>query len=270
MAVAHTDWIDQAERYDRMLHRFGRDAITAGAPRAGEAVLDVGCGTGAFTLELARRVEPGGEVVGVDIDLAAIEAAERRAARLGIGSVRFVRADVATTALGHERFDLVASRFGAMLFADPVPAYRQLRTALRPGGRLVAVVWREPAANYWFSLPAAAVARHADLALLARDAHTPGPFAFSDPETVRSILTAAGFVAVRVDPLDGLVPVGTDLGDALEFFDATLGARLGDLPALGAIREELASLLRPHTGLRGVEVPAAAWLIRARREPEDG
>lgn len=90
---------------------------------SGQRVVDLGCGSGRTTLELASRVEPGGEVVGVDIAAEMLACGRERAARLGIKSIEFLHADIQAQDLGEARFDAAYSRFGRDVL-------------LRPGGRL--------------------------------------------------------------------------------------------------------------------------------------
>ena len=101
----------------------------------GQRVVDLGCGSGRTTLELAARVGPGGEVVGVDISAEMLARGRERAARLGAGNVEFVHADAQVHDFGEARFDAAYSRFGVMFFTDPVAAFANVRTALRPGER---------------------------------------------------------------------------------------------------------------------------------------
>src|SRR5947209_193330 len=124
-------WVAQQERLDRQLDALGNAALEALAPRAGEHILDVGCGSGQTTLQLAGAVGPGGRVVGVDISQPMLAAAEKRKKD---APVSFLRADAQTHAFD-QPFDAIYSRFGVMFFADPVRAFANLRRSLKPRGR---------------------------------------------------------------------------------------------------------------------------------------
>src|SRR5207253_10378748 len=103
-------------------------------------------------LDLAARVAPGGDVVGVDISPAMVAAATRRAAAADVTNVRFVAADAQTETLGGD-FDAVYSRFGVMFFSDPVAAFANIGRSLRSRGRLACAVWAQLADNPWMFVP---------------------------------------------------------------------------------------------------------------------
>jgi len=261
-------WLTHESRYDAMLDSFGAvvaDAVVRAEPRA---VLDVGCGTGAFTLELGRRIGAAGHVVGIDLDADLIDRARERAWDASAVNVMFVVGDAASHPLGPGRFDAVTSRFGTMFFANPVAAFRSLATALAPGGLLTFVCWREPSANAWFSLPMTVASR-----LLpplrpstATSLTSPtGPFALSDAGHVQRTLREAGFPDVSLTGIDRLVDVGRDADDAVDFYAATFGASLPDDVATRA-SAELRHALEPFATPDGVLLPASAWLVTARRD----
>ncbi len=145
-------WAGRAEALDRQLAPAGEAGLAALATRPGEHVLDLGCGAGASTAEIAGAVGPEGRVVGVDIsaDLLAIARARRENA-----GVEFIEGDAARLPLGEAVFDAMFSRFGCMFFGDPPAAYAHLRTSLKPGARVVLVAWREIAMNPWAAVPVA-------------------------------------------------------------------------------------------------------------------
>jgi ubiquinone/menaquinone biosynthesis C-methylase UbiE len=102
----------------------------------GMACLDVGCGGGDVTLDLARLVGEKGRVVGADIDETQLEVARSEAAEQGFSNAQFQLAD-ATNADIHAEFDIVYSRFLLTHLPDPVPALSRMFAALRPGGVLI-------------------------------------------------------------------------------------------------------------------------------------
>ncbi len=165
--------------------------MAAAAPAAGEQVLDIGCGTGGSTFALAEAVGPAGHVIGSDISAAMLQRAETHRAARAMGHVRFEEADAQTHAFEPSSIDLAASRFGGMVFADPVAAFRNIARALRPGGRIAFVAWAAPEANPWFALPQrVAVERLGPVP--PSDPHAPGPMAFRDIDRVTGLLQAAG------------------------------------------------------------------------------
>jgi ubiquinone/menaquinone biosynthesis C-methylase UbiE len=139
-----------------MLEPVGAALIQRAFPGEGGRVLDVGCGAGATTLAMARRVGPAGLCLGVDISAPLVAAAEARAARDGAANARFLCADAQTAELAAGGFDVAMSRFGVMFFDDPDAAFANLRRALKRGGRLTCLAWRGPMENPMFSVPALA------------------------------------------------------------------------------------------------------------------
>jgi SAM-dependent methyltransferase len=176
----------------------------------GQRVLDLGCGSGRTTLELASRVGPGGEAVGVDISAEMLAKARERAAQPGTGNVAFVHADVQVHDLGEARFDAAYSRFGVMFFADPVAAFANVRRALRPGAMLSFVCWQSVFDNEWMLLPGAAVASVIGSLPPMPAPGEPGPFSLADPGRARAVLEAAGFGSVIVEPHADQVVISAD------------------------------------------------------------
>ena len=165
-------------------------------------VLDVGCGTGATTIALARRLDPSGTCTGVDISAPMIDVARERAAGEE-PQPRFLCADAQTHRFEPDAFDLLTSRFGVMFFGDPEAAFANLHRATAPGGALRAVVWRGPEDNPFMTTAARAAADVLpEGALQDRPPGAPGQFAFSDPDRVRLILDAGGWRDPELEAVD--------------------------------------------------------------------
>ncbi len=266
-AGAGDTWAGLQDRLDHQLEPLGRRAMAALAPKAGERVLDVGCGAGQTSLALAAAVAPGGSVLAVDISHPLLEVARRRAD--GQAGLAFTEADAQTAPFEAASFDAAFSRFGVMFFADPPAAFANIRQALKPGGRLAFVCWRTPDENPFMTLPMAAAAVKLpapDSPPPALDPHAPGPFAFADPQRVRAILTAAGFGEVELIPHDQKIGSG-DLDQTLSVAlkVGPLGAMLREHPdrrdaVVAAVRAALAA----HDGPEGVKLPSATWIVTAR------
>jgi SAM-dependent methyltransferase len=201
-------WLERHEAVDRQLAPFGRRAMDRADIGAGQRVLDVGCGCGETTLELARRVGAGGFVTGIDISRLLIERARQLAGESRLANIRFEEADAQTFPFPPQSFDVVFSRFGIMFFDDPDAAFVNLRAALRPGGRLSFVCWPAPRENQFITIPIAAATRHITLPEPS-DPDAPGPFAFAEPERVRRILSRAGFSDIETERVIEKVGGGT-------------------------------------------------------------
>lgn len=184
--------------------------------RRGNQVLDVGCGFGDTTIKLAELVGPAGNVFGIDCCDEFLNQARADVRTRGIANVNFVRGD-AEVALPTDQFDFVFARFGTMFFANPVAGLRNMRKALRPGGRMVHIVWRDRADNPWLSMAKDIVLRF--LPQPGADAQTcgPGPFSMSSESTVRAMMRAAGYGDIEFRRVDAPVLVGKDVKDAIAF-----------------------------------------------------
>jgi SAM-dependent methyltransferase len=222
-------WAELEQELEIIAGPPGRLAIDGLDLSAGERVLDVGCGTGGTTVELASRVTPSGEVIGADIAEGMLDRARERAASLGLRHVSFVHADVQATDLGTHRFDAAFSRFGVMFFTDPVAAFSNVHRSLRPGGRLSFVCWQSVLANEWMLIPGAAVASVVGVPPQMPGPGEPGPFSLADPQRVESILKAAGFDAIDVRVHD----------DSVVLTEADIPARARASLRTGAGREAL-------------------------------
>ena len=262
--TAGRTWADLQDRIDRQIRPLGLAAMDRLAPAPGEQVLDVGCGCGDTSLELARRVEPEGGVLGLDISAPMLEVARGRAEAAGAHNLAFREADAQVAALPDDR-DAVFSRFGVMFFADPAAAFANLRRSLRPGGRLAFVCWRPLPENLWIHLPAEAAAGLVPPAP-PPEPGTPGPFAFADPDRVRRILAEAGFTGIEISPHDEAIG-GLDLEGTvgMSVWRGPLGAILRERPDLAPVlHDRVRTAVSPWLRGDAVYMPSATWLVSAR------
>jgi SAM-dependent methyltransferase len=264
-ATAGPIWVAMSDALDSEIRPLGLAAMTALAPQVGERVIDIGCGCGDTTLELARRVGAGGSVLGADISAPMLDVARRRAGEAGLAQASFVQADAQAHAFAGDA-DAVFSRFGVMFFADPAAAFANIRRGLKPGGRLAFVCWRPLPENPWMTVPFAAAAPLLPAAPPPPDPLAPGPFAFADPVRVRGILVEAGFADIAIDPHDEKVGWG-DLEQSAQVSlrVGPLGAVVRDNPQLaGPIEAAVREGLRPYLTETGVLLDSATWIVTAR------
>lgn len=263
-------WVANQARLDAMLAVFGDAAIEAAAPSQGEHVLDVGCGAGASSLELAARVGTEGQVLGIDISGPLIDRA--RALTPKDTPVAFRVADASGAELPEGAFDILFSRFGVMFFNYPTEAFAHMRRALKRGGRLAFVCWRGAAENDWVRLPMGAI-RDIIPPVAPPEPEAPGPFSFGDRERVTRILREAGFADIAITPFDASIPFGegatrdTAIDDAVEmaFEVGPLSRVLADQP--DDIRARASAAVRAAfvrcPGERSVMIDGAAWIVTA-------
>jgi SAM-dependent methyltransferase len=238
---------------------------------AKQRVLDLGCGFGDSTQELAKRVGPDGEVVGVDCARRFIESAAAEARDAQVDNARFGVRDVQTDDLGGP-FDLAFSRFGTMFFASPVQALKNIRSSLRDSGTLCLVVWRKREDNPCFHTAEIIVKKMVTIPA-ETDAPTcgPGPFSMSGADLVSDQLIKAGFKKITFVRNDLDIMIGRDVDDAIEFALA-IGPAGEDLRLSGedgekkkpqivdALRDGLAPFVRPDGS---VYAPSSTWIITA-------
>ncbi|RDD63904.1 class I SAM-dependent methyltransferase [Ferruginivarius sediminum] len=237
----------------------------------GDRVLDVGCGFGDTAARFAEMVGPEGEVVGIDCCDAFLDIAQAEIAETGLKNVRFMRGD-AEVALPEGEFDFVFARFGTMFFANPTAGLRNMRRALRPGGRMAHIVWRDPKDNPWLSMAKDIVLQF--LPAPGEDARTcgPGPFSMADEPTVRKMMEIAGYEQIEFRRVDAPVLIGHDVQDAIEF-QLALGPA-GEVyreageeaeKKRGEIEGALAEAIRRQTTQTdGIVMDSSSWVISAR------
>jgi SAM-dependent methyltransferase len=263
-------WVAYERLLDEQISPLGLAAMDRARVAPGECVLDVGCGCGQTSLQLAERVGAGGSVTGIDISAPMLARARERAAQLGARNLRFLEADAQEAKLGEAAFNLVFSRFGVMFFADPKAAFANLRRSLAPSGRVAFVCWQELARNPWMAVPMRAASAY--LPPMPPPApEAPGPLAFADPGRVRSILGGAGFREIAIEPLEGLVVVGgasSSLEQAAAFLlqAGPLARALRDAPAapVDRITDAVREAIAPHATPNGVMMGYGTWVVCAR------
>ncbi|HAH09569.1 MAG TPA: SAM-dependent methyltransferase [Alphaproteobacteria bacterium] len=260
-------WVAEQERLDAMMAATTIALLDAADPQAGEHVLDVGCGCGTTSIALMESVGPNGKVLGLDVSAPMLEVARRRGREADLSGLTFQEADAATASLSPGTFDLLSSRFGVMFFADPVVAFRNLRRALKPSGRLAFVCWRDWRQNEWVRVPVMAVQPHVppQPPLAPED---PGPFAFARIARLRTILAASGFDAITVRPLNGSGLFGETLEEGVQYLSGfgPISRMLGPASELERARamSALREALRPFAAQGSIMFGLAQWLVTAR------
>jgi SAM-dependent methyltransferase len=260
-------WAAMQQEIDGIVLPFGAAALKAAAPQPGERVIDIGCGCGGTSIQIARIVGNAGAVLGIDVSQPMLEVARSRGAQAVFVHLAFREADASEAGLPANT-DLLFSRFGVMFFAQPVPAFSNLRRALRAGGRCVFVCWRTPRDNAWAMTPLSAARKAMNITPAPADPDAPGPFAFADEQRVRAILSGAGFGAIDMQRFDATISLGATPRSAAE-----TSARIGPvsrfvrevgvehLPIiLDAVEHAVAPLAAPdgHVSLNG-----STWIVSA-------
>ncbi len=264
--AAGRHWVERQEAQDTVLAPILTAALERAQVRRGEHIVDIGCGTGVSSITLAEQVGPSGHVLSVDVSAPMLA---RAAERLPAGApVKFVRADATTYKFPPAAFDLLFSRFGVMFFAEPARAFANLRTALKPSGRLAFACWRRFDENAWLQVPLRAAQEHVP-PLPRPGPEDPGPFSFASEARVHRILEEAGFRSVNLEPRDFELDIACGRG-----IDEAVRAALEIGPTGRALQDQgpdvraaVATSVRHalQSCQRGdqVPLPAAIWVVTA-------
>ena len=263
-------WRSRQQDQDALLAPVAQLLLDRAAPSAGEIVLDIGCGCGFTTIEIARRVAPGGRALGVDISAPMLARARERVPH-GL-PVEFIEADA--TAYGFEpgAADLLHSRFGVMFFAQPGRSFANMRRGLRRGARLAFACWRDARVNPWLMLPLEEATRHVPRPPAASP-EEPGPFAFADEHRVRAILEEAGFSEISLEAAELSLDVGIGRGldaavQTVTGMGPTSRALEGQPPELrAAALESIRAALGRYQIADTVSLPGAIWIVTASNRP---
>ena len=266
-------WVASEADHDLMLEPFGAAVVEALAPQPGERVLDVGCGFGATTAAVAKAVGPSGRVVGIDISAPMIERARARLAQSANGTapVELVVGDAQTDDLRGPH-DAVVSRFGMMFFADTPAAIAHISGAVRPGGRMAFVCWRDMSENPWYALPNSVIVGALPEPPPLPAPMTPSPFGFGNIAVVTELMADGRLGGHRGRPLRRRRPPRRRAAASRarsEHARTTLAGRLlfAQLPAERAeqVMGDVRAVLAHYEDDGVVRLPAAAWIVTARR-----
>jgi SAM-dependent methyltransferase len=253
------------------LGAHGDEALRLNPPQEGQRVLDVGCGFGDTTQQIAALVGPDGEAVGVDAAPNFIEASTAEAAEAKVENARFFVADVQTDPL-EGPYDRAFSRMGTMFFISPVAALRNVRQSLVPGGELCMVVWRRREDNHWLYRAQQIVEGIVQKPEEYDDPTCgPGPFSMANADTVTDVLIHAGWEGLSLRRCDIPILAGNDIDEAIDLVMSIGPAgeilRLqGDRAAHlvpqveAALRDGLAEFVRDDGSVWAM---ASTWIVTA-------
>jgi SAM-dependent methyltransferase len=258
-------WVSQQGVISDVFTSVTSVSLDAARVKPGEHVIDIGCGTGDTVFALAGAVGQSGAVLGVDVSVPMLDLARHRAVETKLGNATFALADATDHAFESRWADLVYSRFGVMFFEDPVRAFTNIRSGIKPDGRLVFVCFRAMPESSWFRVPIEAARPHLP-SQPPFDPTAPGMFSFAREDRLHGILTESGFREIAIKATD--VPInGKDIAQSMAFI-----TQAGPLPALleqssdeqracatDAVRKALGATL----GADGRGLHVGLWLVSA-------
>jgi SAM-dependent methyltransferase len=254
-----------ADFYDAELRRHNVHFRAAADVCPGDHVLDIGCGTGETTRD-AGRAAVNGSALGVDISAAMLERARRLTEAEGLRNVSYEHGDAQSHHFSPAHFDVCISRFGTMFFNVSVDGFTNIGQALRPGGRLILLIWQHHDLNEWFTARRQALVGSRSPNPSASDTE---PFSLADPSSTRRILTSAGFAEIGFAPVHEPVYYGANPEAA---YDAVLRLRHAsdllsrlDVATAKHALDRLRAVFEAHATADGVLFDSRAWIVTARR-----
>jgi ubiquinone/menaquinone biosynthesis C-methylase UbiE len=269
--VLYQRWKQNREVFVGALEEVTAELFERYPPPEGGSCIDIGCGFGETTRQMAGLVGPRGFALGTDSSPRFIADARREASEAGVGNVEFETTD-AQTAEWDRAYDYAFSRMGTQFFAAPVPAMRAIRGALKPGGGLRKICWRRKEESpFWAETEQVVESFLARPDEYEADTCGPGPFSLGNPDTLRGILEAAGFGAIELIPRDFDYFMGKDMAEAVDSLLAIgPGAELIRLNGEygESRRAEIADALAEHyapwqSGNGSIVGRASVWLVAA-------
>ena len=262
-------WVDKQREMDIMLNPLGERVIQGLDLKEETKILDIGCGCGATTLEIAKIVNQG-EVIGVDISEPMLERATQTASDMALTNISYQVKDVQVDEMPNNYFDIAFSRFGVMFFEDPFEAFNNINHSLKDDGQLSFVCWQHASLNPWQSLSIQVIKEFLDLP--APPPKSPGPFAFEDKSYIEEILNASGFrdIEIKDNQEDIVMFSGKSIREACEDYltiNPVVTEMLKNSPS--ELREEiLEALIGKFSDYHkddGLLFPSATWIVTAKK-----
>jgi len=263
-------WVERQNAMDTMLSPLGEAALNKLNFNEDENVLDIGCGCGHTTLNIAKRIGPSGKVTGLDISEPMLKRAKESAIEMSITNTSFKCVDVQTEDLGDQVYSAAFSRFGVMFFEDSITAFKNINKSLMSGSSLSFVCWQSPAVNPWQSLFIQEIKKFLDLP--SPPPRSPGPFAFMESEYVSSILEESKFQDITIEGYEAEVNMfsGRSLSDSVKDYISINPVVSGMLKEssekkVTEILNSATEAFSPYYTEKGLIFPSATWLVTARK-----
>ena len=255
-------WLEAAPDLETSFSEVFEALFQAASLKSGEAVLDVGCGTGPTLVYSAKAVGPEGRVVGIDVAPPLVAVAKQRAPR----NVELIIGDAGSHAYEAGTFEAIVANFGIMFYNDNTTAFENLRSAMKPRGRMAATFWATPPENPWFSMPRRIVDSLVD-DVPRPDPSGPGPMRFGDPATLEAIMENSGW-KTKFQTLDLMLrPPGPADRVADLHMKVTVGMMLKGVEVseqkLSEIRMAVADACKQYQCEEGIAVPAKIHVVEA-------
>ena len=264
-------WVKRQQAMDTMLNPLGEAALKKLELNEDSNVLDIGCGCGNTTLNIAEKIKPSGRVTGLDISKPMLQRAIESAQNRSLENTSFQCLDVQTEDFGVNTFNAAFSRFGVMFFEDPVAAFRNINESLLPRSPLSFICWQSPIQNPWQSLFVQEVKKFIDLP--SPPPRSPGPFAFMESDYVNSILENSNFENVEIVGYEAKVNMfsGRSLSDAVQDYTSinpvvTEMLKDSTVELKERILNSVIEVFSPYFSEKGLIFSSATWIVTANKK----
>ena len=263
-------WVKDKVEKDNMLEPLGNYALSKFNIIEGMNVLDIGCGTGITTVQIAKKINNIGYVSGLDFSETMINEAIKYSEKLGIKNINFAVKDIQNEELKILEYDAAFSRFGVMFFSNPIMAFKNIYSALKKNGILTFICWQSQKENLWYNSGLEIVKKYIDVPLPKEN--SPGPFAYADKSYIHNILTDSGYKDIEFYSYEKDIELfkGFTLESAIrEYIESTpiFKEKILILDALDKekIFLEIKDIWEPYFKDKHLLFPSKTWVIKCKK-----
>ena len=193
-------WVKDKSEKDNMLEPLGNYALSKFNIIEGMNILDIGCGTGKTTTQLAKKIGNSGHVLGLDLSETMINEARKYSDKDKTSNIDFLVQDVQNEKLKNLEYDAAFSRFGVMFFSDPIMAFKNIYSSLKNDGLLTFICWQNQKENPWYNSGLEIVKKYVDIPIPEKK--SPGPFAYANKNYIQEILIGSEFKDIKFYSLE--------------------------------------------------------------------
>ena len=263
-------WVKDKVEKDNMLEPLGNYALSKFNIIEGMNVLDIGCGTGITSTQIAKKINNIGYVTGLDLSETMINEATKYSEKLGIKNINFAVKDIQNEELKILEYDAAFSRFGVMFFSNPIMAFKNIYSALKKNGILTFICWQSQKENPWYNSGLEIVKKYIDVPLPKEN--SPGPFAYADKSYIHNILTNSGYKDIEFYSYEKDIELfkGFTLESAIrEYIESTpiFKEKILILDALDKekIFLEIKDIWEPYFKDKHLLFPSKTWVIKCKK-----
>ena len=263
-------WVKDKVEKDNMLEPLGNYALSKFNIIEGMNVLDIGCGTGITTTQIAKKINNIGYVSGLDFSETMINEAIKYSEKLGIKNINFAVKDIQNEELKILEYDAAFSRFGVMFFSNPIMAFKNIYSALKKNGILTFICWQSQKENPWYNSGLEIVKKYIDVPLPKEN--SPGPFAYADKSYIHNILTNSGYKDIEFYSYEKDIELfkGLTLESAIREYIESTPIFKEKILILGALDKEkifleIKDTWEPYFKDKHLLFPSKTWVIKCKK-----